>query len=94
MRLINLPKVTHPESDGTGDPNYWSKNETTHKCDAYYYYINTSDNNTVKYYYEGKCRYTVLNFSIYFVNLYLFDERFAKKFKKISIFFKNFLRKY
>ena len=44
---------TATESDGTGDPNYWSKNETTHKCDAYYYYINTSDNNTVKYYYEG-----------------------------------------
>ena len=40
-------------SDGTGDPNYWSKNETTYKCDAYYYYIDTSDNNTIKYSYEG-----------------------------------------
>lgn len=44
---------TATSSDGTGDPNYWSKNETTYKCDAYYYYIDTSDNNTVKYGYEG-----------------------------------------
>lgn len=44
---------TATSSDGTGDPNYWSKNETTYKCDAYYYYIDTSDNNTIKYSYEG-----------------------------------------
>lgn len=44
---------TATSSDGTGDPNYWSKNETTYKCDAYHYFIDTSDNNTVKYSYEG-----------------------------------------
>ncbi len=44
---------TATSSDGTGDPNYWSKNATTYECDAYYYFIDTSDNNTVKYSYEG-----------------------------------------
>ena len=43
---------TATESDGTGDPNLWSKNETTYECDAYEYYIDTSSN-TVKYVYEG-----------------------------------------
>ena len=44
---------TATSSDGTGDPNYWSKNATTYECDAYAYGIDTSDNNTVKYVYEG-----------------------------------------
>lgn len=44
---------TATSSDGAGNPNYWSKNETTYKCDAYWYYIDTSDNNAVKYRYEG-----------------------------------------
>lgn len=43
---------TATSSDGTGNPNYWSKNETTYKCDAYEYYIDTGSN-TVKYRYEG-----------------------------------------
>ena len=43
---------TATESDGTGDPNFWSKNETTYECDSYYYELDTSSN-TVKYGYEG-----------------------------------------
>ena len=43
---------TATAEDGTGDLNFWSKNETTYECDAYYYYIETSSN-TVKYNYEG-----------------------------------------
>lgn len=45
-------RVNYYHPDGTSE-NYWSKNETTYECDAYYYYIDTSDNNTVKYNYEG-----------------------------------------
>ena len=45
-------RVNYYHPDGTSE-NYWSKNETTYECDAYYYFIDISDNNTVKYSYEG-----------------------------------------
>ena len=39
----------HPDAESE---NFWSKEETTYENDAYYYYIDSSDN-TVKYAYEG-----------------------------------------
>ena len=43
---------TATESDGTGNPNFWSKNEKTYECDAYYYRLASSDNK-VECGYEG-----------------------------------------